>query len=73
MFKSTREVAELLGVAPGRIGRAVWEGRLAPPVKSPSGAFLWREENIRRASWVLLRKHLDDVLAGRTEGKEAGE
>lgn len=71
MFRSTREVAELLGVLPTRIGKAVWEGRLNPPQRGPSGAFLWIEEDVRRASWVLLRRDLDDVLAERSisEGK----
>ena len=69
MFKSTREVAELLGVIPSRISKALWEGRIDRPQRGPSGAFLWTEEDVRRASWVLLRRDLDDVRAEQAAGR----
>ena len=67
MYRSTREVGMLLGVLPGRINRAVWEGRLKPPSRGPSGSFLWTRDDARRACWVLLRRDLDNVLAERKE------
>ena len=65
MFHSTREVAAILGVKPSRIGKAIWEGRLAPPERGPSGAFLWKEADLRRASWVLLGMDLDRAVGQR--------
>ena len=65
MFRSTREVGELLGVLPTRIGKAVWEGRIEPPERGPSGAFLWTEKDVRQAAWVLLGRDVDEVLAER--------
>jgi len=61
-YRSTREVASLLGVNPARISRAVWDGRLPPPGKSPSGSYLWTEDDIRRASWFFRKRDADDVL-----------
>ena len=69
MFRSTREVADLLGVTPGRISKAVWDGRLDPPQRGPSGAFLWTEQDVRRASWALLHRDVDAHVA---EGQEWG-
>jgi hypothetical protein len=65
-YRSTVEASRLLAVHPGRLGRAVWDGRLEAPVKGPGGAFFWTERNIRQACWVLLHRDLDDVLAERT-------
>ena len=70
-FRSTREVAGLLGMPPGRINRAIWESRLKPPQRGPSGAFLWSELDIRRASWVLLHRDLDIVMAERSSKGDA--
>jgi predicted DNA-binding transcriptional regulator AlpA len=52
----TREVAKILGVSHSRLIRAVWDGRVSPPSKMPGGAFGWTDEDINRASWVLLHK-----------------
>ena len=71
MFKSTREVAAVLGVSPSRLNRAVWEGRLVEPARGPSGSFLWSEADIRRAAWTLLHRDLDDVLAEQPEAQSA--
>ena len=61
-FFSTRQVARLLGVHPGRLERAIWVGRVRPPAKSPSGAYMWTEEAIEHASWVLRRRDASDIL-----------
>jgi hypothetical protein len=57
-FYSTRQVAVFLGmgIRPDTIQKAIWQGRLDPPQKSPSGSFLWTERDIERASWALLHK-----------------
>lgn len=68
MFRSTREVAGLLGVTPGRISKAVWDGRIGQPERGPSGAFLWTDADIRHACWTLLHCDLDVVLAKPQEG-----
>jgi hypothetical protein len=52
-FFNTRQVAKILGVRPDNLSRALWAGRVDPPQKSPSGHFLWTNEDIARASWVL--------------------
>lgn len=64
-YSSTREVAAILKVNPSRLSRAIWDGRLAPPMKGPSGSFLWVETDIQRASWVLRRQSADDILEQR--------
>ena len=58
-FKSTREVARALGIRPGKLSTAVWDGKVAEPQKAPSGAFLWTIEDIRRAGWVLLHREIE--------------
>ena len=63
MYRSTREVAELLGVLPSRISKAIWEGRLEAPERGPSGAFLWTDDDIRRTCWVLLHCDIEAHLA----------
>jgi len=45
--------------------KAIWQSRLDPPIKSPSGQFLWRESDIERASWALLHKSYE-----KTGGKQ---
>jgi hypothetical protein len=52
----TRQAAKLLGVRPGTLTRAVWEGRIQSPTKGPGNAFVWSDDDLRRASWVLLRR-----------------
>lgn len=60
-YRSTPQAARLLGMSPSRLAKAVWDGRVAPPQKSPSGNFLWTRADIERASWVLLHKPLEEV------------
>lgn len=55
-FYSTRQVAGLLDIKPDTLQKAIWQGRVNPPSKSPSGNYLWTIEDIERASWALLRK-----------------
>ena len=64
-YQSTREVARLLGVTVSCLTRAVWDGRVEPPAKAPSGSYLWDEADIRRACSALLRRPLEAVLAER--------
>ena len=68
-FWSTRQVARLLGITPARLTKAVWDGRVDPPEKSPSGNFLWTVADIERASWRLLRKAFEPQNKGVTCGK----
>ena len=77
-YQSTRQAAKTLGIRPDALARAVWIGRLDPPEKSPSGDFLWTQQDIDRASWVLLHRsyishgeqnkdgpvHIGDILPG---------
>ncbi len=53
-FKSTRTVGGLLGVNPSRLQRLIWEGRLTAPERGPGNSFCWADEDIDRASRVLL-------------------
>ena len=55
-YYNTKQVAELLGINPAILNLAIWNNRLDPPLKGPSGNFLWTQEDIERASWTLLRK-----------------
>ena len=67
-YRSTREVAKLLGLNPSRLARAVWDGRLTPPARAPGGAFLWTKEDVERASWLLRHRDTGDILP---DAKEA--
>jgi len=60
-YRSTPQAARLLGMSPSRLAKAVWDGRVDPPQKSPSGNFLWTHADIERASWALCHKPLEDV------------
>ena len=61
-YRSTRDVARMLGINPSRLARAIWDGRLDPPAKAPGGAFLWTPDDIGRASWLLRHRDAGDVL-----------
>ena len=61
IFLSTRVAAQRLGVNVSRLGRAVWTGKIAEPARGPSGAFLWTEADLERASWALLGRPLADA------------
>ena len=58
---STKQAATILGVKPGTLTRAIYEDRILPPEKGPGGAFVWTDANLRQASWVLLKRDLEDV------------
>lgn len=60
-YLSTRQVARLLGVSVSLLTKAVWCGRVDPPLKSPSGNFLWTPADIDRASWVLLHRPFENL------------
>ena len=60
-YWSTLRTSQLLGVTVATLSRAVWLGRFKPPEKSPSGAYLWTEEDIERASWALRHTGIDDI------------
>jgi len=65
---STREVGDLLDVSSGRLIRAVWLRHISPPEKGPGGAYLWREDDLRRACSYFLHRPLEAVLAERQKG-----
>lgn len=67
-FYSTRQVAGLLHLKPDTLQKAIWQNRVRPPMKGPSGHYLWMLSDIERASWVLLHKSYEP-----TEGDENGE
>ena len=52
-FYSTPQVAGLLGIKPDTLNKAIWQGRVNPPMKGPSGQYLWTLPDIEHASWVL--------------------
>jgi len=49
-FLSTREVARLLGMKPGTLSMAVWDGRIAEPERGPGDSFLWTDADVQRAA-----------------------
>ena len=49
-FLGTREVARLLGIKPGRLSAAIWDGRIAEPARGPGDNFLWMDEDVARAA-----------------------
>ena len=52
-FFSTKQVASILVLKPDYISKAVWQGHIEQPAKSPSGNYLWTTKDIERAAWVL--------------------
>ena len=60
-YRSTKEVAELLGISAGRLKNAVWDGRIPSPRKL-GGVYAWNDRDVRRASWVLRKRDAGDVL-----------
>ena len=59
-FYSTREVAIVfLRMNPNTLVKALWDGRVTPPVRGPGRAFLWTREDIRRAAEQLGRNMLE--------------
>jgi len=64
----TKAAAQLLGVRPGTLTRAVWEDRLQAPAKAPGGAFVWTVEDLRRASLALLHRPFNDSAAAGQAG-----
>ena len=56
MFYGTKQVAAMLKIRPQTITTAIWNNRIDPPQKSPSGQFLWTLHDVERASWALLHK-----------------
>ncbi len=71
-LQSTRQVGDLLGVSSGRLIRAVWLKRIPAPEKGPGGAYLWREDDLRRACSYFLHRPLETVLSERA-AKGAGD
>jgi hypothetical protein len=63
----TKQAAAILGLRPGTLTRAVWEGRVQPPAKGPGGAYIWTDADLRRAAWALLGRDLDDTVSARME------
>lgn len=57
-YLNTRQVAKLLEVSVNLLTKALWDGRVDPPRKSPSGNFLWTPRDIERAAWALRRHHV---------------
>ena len=54
-FYSTRAVAGFLHLKPDTLQKAIWQNRVTPPPKSPSGQYLWTLAYIESAAWVLKR------------------
>lgn len=59
-YRSTRQVEKLLKV--NNLAVKIFQNRIDPPEKSPTGQYMWTDMDIERASWVLRRKSADDVL-----------
>ena len=60
---NTRGAALVLGILPSTLYRAVWDGRLTPPAKTPGGAFLWTDEDIGRARRLLRSGDASDICS----------
>ena len=64
-FYSTRQVAGLLNIKPDTLQKAIWQGRINPPEKGPSGQYLWTLQDIQHVCWVLLHKSYEPTGEGR--------
>ena len=55
-FFSTRQVAtDILRTKPDALSKAIWQNRVTPPTKSPSGQYLWTMPYIESAAWAMGR------------------
>jgi hypothetical protein len=55
-FFSTRQVAiDILDCKPDALSKAIWQGRVTPPLKGPSGHYLWDIAYIEAAAWAMGR------------------
>ena len=52
-YMNTQQAAVALGISTAMLSRAVWERRFDPPQKSPSGGYLWTDEDVQRAALSL--------------------
>ena len=68
----TREAAAILGVRPGTLLRAIWEGRLDEPQRGPGKAFIWSDHDLQQAAWLLCHTDLDTVMAERRAQGDGG-
>ena len=64
-YSSTPQAARRLGVSVSMLAKAVWDGRVEAPAKSPSGNYLWTLRDIERASWALLQRAYEPTGGGR--------
>jgi hypothetical protein len=69
-FYSTRQVAKILNVKPDTLNKAVWQNRINPPLKSPSGNYLWTVKDVEHAAWVL---HCYDRFTNWLKGGRDGQ
>lgn len=63
MGKSTKQAAASLGIPVSKLAKAVYDGRVPAPAKTPSGAYSWEIEDLNRASWVMLRRPFEAAEA----------
>lgn len=63
-YFSTQQVAQMLNVKINRLQRAIWDGRIDPPAKSPGGkgVFLWTRGDIERASQLFRGRDTSDIF-----------
>ena len=66
-YRSTPQAARIIGVSPSVLSRAVWDGRVRSPQKSPSGSYLWAPDDIERASWVIRHRSSGLTKEGDTQ------
>ena len=52
---STRQAALILEIRPDLLQKAVWQGKVKSPPKSPSGSYLWSLVDVESAAWALKR------------------
>ena len=71
-FVGTKEAAALLGVRPGTLSKAVWDGRLAEPMRGPGNVRLWSQADLERAARVLRGQSLESIMAARRDAAAAG-
>jgi hypothetical protein len=52
---STRQAAGILQIKPDLLQKGIWQGKVTPPAKGPSGNYLWTVRDIEAAAWVMKR------------------
>jgi hypothetical protein len=57
---TTKQLAKLLGVRPGAVHSAIYNGRIKPPAINKSGEYHWSEKDVQAVSLIMTGKPFNE-------------